>query len=217
MEHENAKINWKLLIRSSEEMKKLIQTISLAGFVILTVGCSTPYMVDRGRDVADVFTVTVGYGVGVKARVGPLGTGLFINSDIVGLRAGTFFRIEDDSPIKPTDFTSIIPRFYMFPIFVEEDFNLNGVPKLRHKDFDAVGVLFPFYTWVSDPCDSSTRWVYNTQLEVAIGIGGTIRLGFNPGELLDCILGWTTIDMLGDDLESRKKKSNNGLEPTSTP
>ena len=31
-------------------------------------------------------------------------------------------------------------------------------------------------------------------------LGRTLRFGFNPGELLDFILGWFTIDIYGDDL-----------------
>ena len=51
-----------------------------------------------------------------------------------------------------------------------------------------------------------------TQMEVVVGLGGTLRLGFNPGELLDFILGWATIDIYNDDLEKQKKieQSNSG-------
>jgi len=52
---------------------------------------------------------------------------------------------------------------------------------------------------------------YFTQIEVVAGLGGTIRLGFNPGELLDFILGWVTIDIFNDDLEKFEKR-NNGKE-----
>lgn len=46
----------------------------------------------------------------------------------------------------------------------------------------------------------SKKAYYYTQLEVAAGLGYTVRLGFNPGELLDFLLGWTTIDIFGDDV-----------------
>ena len=39
-----------------------------------------------------------------------------------------------------------------------------------------------------------------TQLEVAGGIVATGKLGLNPGELLDFLLGWTTLDLYDDDL-----------------
>ncbi len=45
-----------------------------------------------------------------------------------------------------------------------------------------------------------------------IGLGGTLRLGFNPGELLDFLLGWFTIDIYNDDIELNKRKSNKTIE-----
>ena len=55
---------------------------------------------------------------------------------------------------------------------------------------------------------------YYTQLEVFIGALGTLRLGLNPGELVDFSLGWTGIDIYGDDLERKAKKPNEaGAEP----
>ena len=37
-------------------------------------------------------------------------------------------------------------------------------------------------------------------IEVAVGLIRTIRIGFNVGELLDFIVGWTTLDICRDDL-----------------
>lgn len=42
---------------------------------------------------------------------------------------------------------------------------------------------------------------YLFQIEVYVGVGLGIRLGFNFAELLDFIFGFTTIDILDDDLE----------------
>jgi len=39
------------------------------------------------------------------------------------------------------------------------------------------------------------------KIEVAAGLLGSVRIGFNIGELIDFILGWTTIDIFDDDLE----------------
>jgi len=35
-----------------------------------------------------------------------------------------------------------------------------------------------------------------------------LRIGFDIGALLDFVLGWTTIDIYSDDLESRKKEES---------
>ena len=53
-------------------------------------GCANSYFIDRGRDAADILTLTAGVGFGVRARVGPLHTGLILNYDVAGLRGGDF-------------------------------------------------------------------------------------------------------------------------------
>ncbi|MDT8390564.1 MAG: hypothetical protein RRC34_08670 [Lentisphaeria bacterium] len=67
----------------------------------------------------------------------------------------------------------------------------------RGKSFSAKAPL-PFLGLTRQP-------EYYTQIEVVVGVLGSIRLGFNPGELLDFILGWTTLDIYGDELGKRKK------------
>ena len=44
-----------------------------------------------------------------------------------------------------------------------------------------------------------------TQIEILFGLGITFRLGFNPGELIDFLLGWSTVDIYHDDIG---KKTN---------
>ena len=53
--------------------------MTLSFSAILLSGCtSSAYLRDRSRDAGDIFTATCGVGFGgVKARVGPVGTGLF--------------------------------------------------------------------------------------------------------------------------------------------
>lgn len=46
---------------------------------------------------------------------------------------------------------------------------------------------------------AAIRAKYLTQVEVAFGLGLTVRLGLGLGDLLDFGLGWTTLDILGDD------------------
>ena len=65
-----------------------------------------------------------------------------------------------------------------------------------------------------------------TQVEVALGLGGTCRLGFNIGELVDFLLGWGGKDIFNDDLEvppavsrreRRKRAAAIGLRPGISP
>jgi hypothetical protein len=63
----------------------------------------------------------------------------------------------------------------------------------RGKEYGAGMFWIPFLS-------VSNRAFYYTQIEAAAGLWYTVRLGFNPGELLDFLLGWTTIDILSDDV-----------------
>jgi len=49
-----------------------------------------------------------------------------------------------------------------------------------------------------------------TQIDLALGVYWPIRIGFNPGELLDFLLGWTALDIYGDDAQYMMKDRTNG-------
>jgi hypothetical protein len=44
---------------------------------------------------------------------------------------------------------------------------------------------------------------YYSQIEVVAAAGVSLRIGFNPGELLDFFLGWFGVDIYHDDLSKR--------------
>jgi len=183
--------------------------VILWGLVLLATaaGCSAPgYWADRERDAADIFTFTVGEGWGVKARAGFVNVGLFWNSDFWGLRGGGAFSVPTERGWSGcADLVSPVP----FPlkwlvghcppwvlVTSVESFDLSGVSPvedLRRKGYQGGMLFVPFLS-------ATDKAYYYTQIEVAAGLGYTVRLGFNPGELLDFLLGWTTIDILGDDV-----------------
>ncbi len=195
--------------RSMQEMKTTAKLLLLLGLAALSTGCASPYMVDRGRDAADILTVAVGKGWGVKARVGPILVGEFHNRDTAGLRGGVLLSPSSNEARSRRDRTSFLPGGYIVPLWYEEVFRAEGVASLRHKEF-SVGSFIPF---TSLYCESFSL-THLTQVEAAAGLFGTLRLGFNPGELLDFILGWTTIDIYNDDLEWKKRTSNKALDDT---
>ena len=57
--------------------------------ITLTSGCAT-YVRDRLADAGDIFTATIGSGLGVTAKAGPIHTGLGCGMDLYGLRGGEF-------------------------------------------------------------------------------------------------------------------------------
>ncbi len=75
----------------------------------------------------------------------------------------------------------------------------NGNAQARGKTYEA-GSLIPFLAGPDDRFPWRKRWHYCTDMVVAAGLAGTLRLGFNPGKLVDFLLGWTTLDICGDDL-----------------
>jgi hypothetical protein len=149
---------------------------------------TSDYLKDRMRDGADIFTASVGKGIGFKARIGPVQTGLLTVQDIAGLRGGRFSGYDRYSG--GCDFCIVLAGF--------EDFNCQGrATQPRPKEFVTIYCLVPVpIHFKGGPISNASYW---TQIEFVFGIGGTIRLGFNPGELLDFLLGWVGIDIYGDD------------------
>jgi len=199
-------------------MKRSIQIAFLALVVASLTGCTSTkgYFLDRRRDAGDIFTANVGTGYGAKARVGFLQTGLLSNTDVAGLRAGSLFGPSGSSEFELGPIGLItVPIIYFMPAFGatgtktyrnyntgRDQFTVGGTSQARGKEIDS---------WSSTLIVTHDSLPHLTQIEVVVGVCGSIRLGFNPGELLDFILGWTTIDIYGDDLEARKRRE--GIEP----
>jgi len=188
----------------------LLLLLSLA---VLCGGCSTSYWLNRGRDAADIFTVCVGAGVGAKARVGPVHVGAIFDNHLLGLRGGEVRGIELGSRNGCFGLGTWDREFPFFTGSTEvfalgHTFGSDSPARTRDKDFiaDAVpiweGVLPAFPGAVPFLLlPQEHRATYYCQLEAVIGLVPSLRLGFNPAELLDFIAGWTTLDILSDDME----------------
>jgi hypothetical protein len=203
-------------------MKELIQIVLAVVAIASSTGCATPYMIDRRRDLADIFTATVGEGIGgMKVRVGPFGTGLFNEFPMYGLRGG-----DTINPDKMVEGGKIPNGEFQFLLLGGEGFFGTTQNMTRGKCYSAMmraGINIPVRLNDPDQVDfpvakiaevqgcatnavRSSRLAYLTQIEIAGGLIGTVRLGFNPGELLDFLLGWFGIDIFDDDLEAKKLK-----------
>jgi len=170
-------------------------------------------MMDRGRDAADIFTASVGGGVGAKARIGPIQTGLLADIPIYGLRGGE------------------IASQTGWPYSLDFQWVIGGVEayvggQRRKKGFCIASTRLPLMPDIKAPFTPFVHGIpantdyspsYYTQIEAVVGLIPSLRLGFNPGELLDFILGWGNIDIYKDDIEMKKTESNHGLESTSAP
>jgi len=190
-------------------MKNGLQFILALAAIPTLTGCSTPYMVDRRRDAADIVTLGVGAGLGAKARVGFLQAGLLGQSDFAALRGGEFVHYDEGAFNGEFLFTEgAFDEEFLFTgteIFAPREFK-PPYPQ-RGKTFKAYGGLtwIPFVHLLNEgietPCYS-----YYTQIELVGALLGSVRIGVNPGELVDFVLGWTTIDIINDDVETKKMK-----------
>jgi hypothetical protein len=190
-------------------MKPMMSCLAIT-FAAWLTGCATPgYWADRGRDSLDVFTIQVGYGLGAKARVGPLQSGLLMDIGGPGVRGGDLMGIEDvDSDGKPAkqDYVGIVVGM--------ESFYGTGMTRRRGKSFSSGQLAVIAWPWRRE--ESGWQFAkepasFFTQIEAVGAAGPSFRLGFNPGELLDFILGWFPVDIYKDDLGAANESDN--LEP----
>jgi hypothetical protein len=160
-------------------------------------GCasSSNYLARRWNDAKDICTVTVGLGAGAKARVGPLATGLSWTRDYAGLRGG-YFGVFPPKENQSKDVELLAARWEETPS--KEPIHV------RAKDYSSMGASFygSPYWWTNE---ERPVYYYYSQIEIAVGAGGSLRVGFNPGELLDFLLGWFGVDLYGDEVVTSRK------------
>ncbi len=189
-------------------MKALHTSRSCSAFAMLAIatltlasGCAT-YVRDRVADAGDIFTATVGTGIGVTAKAGPIHTGLGSGMDLYGLRGGevgSFVPSKYDSG--PCGDFSL--AFVSAGGFAPSRPRAHARGKTSYSAFwDDEQKLLPLLDlpWNSDAeCHPviDPQW---TQLDLSVGFFASVRLGFNPGELLDFALGLFGLDLYGDDL-----------------
>jgi hypothetical protein len=152
-------------------------------------------------------TLSLACGLGVKARAGPLQFGLLYNGmDFVGLRGGTTYCLARREP--PGTALETVTMLLNFEEFLP-DSETTHLTYERRKAFCSVGVLvFTITEPRGDLHWYETAPYYYTQLEAVVAIGPSIRVGVNPGELVDFILGWFGADIYGDDLSRRAPREN---------
>ncbi|MCX6985450.1 MAG: hypothetical protein NT118_11985, partial [Lentisphaerae bacterium] len=179
-------------------MKNIIQIITAVVIISGMTGCATPYMTDRSRDAADIFTIRMGFGAGVKTHVGPVQVGLLFNLDCLGLRGGEMVWAEKVVNTG-ADFDYILGGVSEFDT---RCLYPDSMAWKRDKCYRLSYVLLGIPVNTPVLCRLPNRYSpgYFTDIEVVGGLWTTLRFGFNPGELFDFILGWTTVDIYGDDI-----------------
>lgn len=164
----------------------LLPILALLGLT----GCT--WLRQRGEDALDVLTLAAVAGGGVGVDIGPLGVGLDYFEDLAGLRGGA---VGINRPLAPADGRHVqllllgyestppvagaLARGKCFTVIKAPI----GIP-----DTETLGQVPPPFA----PC-----W---TRVEAVIGLWFGLRVGINPGELVDFLVGWTGLDLYADDL-----------------
>ncbi len=175
--------------------------------VILGVvsGCASTnvFLGKRLHDAADIVTITAGTGIGANVRCGVFHAGLFADKSFVGLRGGEFF-LGSLHGEETFDFLTLDATVYALQYAGAGDSRKKGLTLLSGLGTEDTAVFCPF---IMSPASypETDKSVYS-QIEVGVGLGVGLQIGFNPGELIDFLLGWTGIDIYKDDLS---KISNN--------
>lgn len=180
-------------------------------------GCA--YLHDRGRDACDMVTLSVeATGLNASVQMGPavLGAGL-AHGKGVGLRSGAMGAYEFGEVN-----LGIFGGKYLVP--GERDLD-------REKGYVSFYRFFPWIdgeddddrfdrelregksSWDDDedenPFDMEVKegeWfnAFNIECSVMAGLGA--RAGINIAEIMDFVLGWTTLDICGDDIATSEEK-----------
>lgn len=188
--------------------------------LLLLCGCTTDYWNDRGNDVMDIFTFTGGTGFGAAFRGGPLHAGLGFYDEGCGLRGGCIGQkgelVSATVPVKEglKNYRNETVKKYTYPVGVtgeytfgySEDFYAGRTANKSFVSADNPDLIFygyPLFCGAACPMENQDEvpflLPYYTQFDVmGAGLFG-FRFGLNPGEMLDFLFGFTTLDIYLDD------------------
>jgi len=180
-----------------------MKTPVLLASILFSSGCARPgYFADRLNDSADILSLTVGVGVGGKISAGPL----YVNAlgvshrDLAGVRYGDFLISHADSS------DSEIGSWFGFG---QSYHSRTELQKSRNKAPEYSFTEIPFLMTNQRGADADPL-----AIDCVLGLGLSVRFGISPLELVDFIFGWTTLDLLQDDISPNSKSEIDNAEVT---
>ncbi|MBI3818936.1 MAG: hypothetical protein HY286_09630 [Planctomycetes bacterium] len=186
-------------------MKPILRIVLLIIIPALAfTSCKTSagaYFQDRLNDFVDVIPVSVAAGPGLFASVRAtvmVGTGIGYAE---AWRAGV--RLPDESHRKYDDLAR-------YQVWREEEVGLGILwfhQDTSEPDWGGMGNFLIFAFPPGGSCGSSHfHFISALDVEAGIHLGIVgLRVGVSPGQLIDFLLGWTTLDIASDDRESRSE------------
>lgn len=209
-------------------IRRLTIVVLVATALLLATGCADfkTYLKDRGNDLADCFTVRAGmsYGLGVRAQV----TNYVTAS--VGLskerKIGYFGRAYVEAEgvwAGPPIFPLYVLYQFLDDIHNEDMLYVACVlcvpfclfTDARRYEGRILPGAFTFLCVNAAEFGADTEQMYSriepptpflrekffVEVGATLGVVG-FDIGFNPVEFVDFLLGWTTLDITGDDTEN---------------
>jgi len=183
-----------------------IRLLALAALTLaVCVACApNDYLLNRGRDAADIVTFTIGNGGGCTARMGPIHAGLYFGEDRGGLKGGELGWSRQYSVSNFTlDPLLVFPnpggpplRFWQegwdggwSRLYWSEDRrSMMHLSSIRHKDYVVDGnvpfIAVPKLSEIDRNAGFRYPTYFLTQTELAVGMVKTVRIGVNAGNSL---------------------------------
>ena len=196
-----------------------------AALPLLCVLTSCQYVKDRSLDFLDQYRISVGAGsvVGVRSsNLGLVDTGLMFgikpNAARLGWRYGSPLFFNENDTTMDADQAEIIKTTHI----VDMDYGKGSY----HSARESFALLPALFTWTdSTPTDfewqvpeegddfADNNWLWSPaaisenryaqihafDVEFEVGLLVYLDFGFSPGELIDFLVGFTTIDLAADD------------------
>jgi hypothetical protein len=162
----------------------------------LITGCS--YLKSRGRDFTDIVTLSgEGYCANVSCQIAflPFGAG-WAEGKGFGSRIGHLGSYE---------YKEINVLTY-----TERTFGPDNLPRGKAYKMKGFWFVIPLYyiNFIPSFIKHKGSLASQCQIEVAAGLGAGLRAGVNPGEALDFLLGFFTVDIFKDDFPGEKGKKS---------
>jgi len=165
--------------------------------LLLSLGsCSSgAYLPDRGRDLLDIFTLTVSAGpeISLDAQATDLlhlsvGGGVHGEAGMIGRRFGSAGVMTLGLPVAPFLEDGVLHGRYLFT-------EASGA--WREADVQDECYLIHLGGWA--PTNPQSDWVHGFDLELSAHVLIGARVGLSPGELVDFLAGLIGFDPAADD------------------
>jgi hypothetical protein len=184
----------------------IVATFLAAAALLFTTGCADfkTYLKDRGNDLADCFTFRVSMceGLGVRAQVTN-----YLTASVGGAKEGVIMGLFGRAPVIGSGMWFGMGIFDIrIHNFATDDRLYTGRKGLMPQAMSVFGINAVEFKpgrpeYRIEPPTPFIREKFFIEVGAALGAVG-FDLGFNPAEFVDFLLGWTTLDITGDDAKA---------------